>query len=253
MNIFLKTLYQRNPSLTIFGWICFVATFTCFLLVLNTEAIVLGINAWIKPAKFFLSSGIFAWTMAWILNYLQKPITTLIYSSIVILVLSFETIYISLQASKGELSHFNISSPHHAFMFGLMGIAIVFMVLCTVYICFLFFKAPLKDLPRAYVWGLRLGILIFVIFSFEGGMMASRLAHTVGAADSGEGLPLLNWSKKNGDLRIAHFIGMHALQLIPLSAYYVFKKVKGLLLFASLYFFLCWFVLFLALSGSPLF
>jgi hypothetical protein len=136
-------------------------------------------------------------------------------------------------------------------MFSLMGAAISIFTIYTAYIGWLFFTTDFPQLPIQYVWAIRLGIVLFVIFAFEGGMMGAKLSHTIGAPDGTPGLPLLNWSVTHGDLRVAHFIGMHALQILPLLAFYVIRSTNGVIAVAVVYGLMAVFLLWQAMRGIP--
>jgi hypothetical protein len=251
MSDFLETLKLRNSTLFIFGCLLLLSAAVSLMLIFISQKQVLGINAWIKPFKFFLSSVIFVWTMAWLLHYLKLQNHITVYSWMVVAVLAFETSYIAIQAARGQLSLFNTSTSFHSFMFSLMGIAILIMTLWTGYIGYLFFTKAVVALPLPYLWGIRSGIIIFVLFAIEGGVMGAYMQHTVGSTDGGKGVPLVNWSKANGDLRVAHFIGMHALQILPLAGYYVSKTTKEIMLMSILYLGFAIALLVQALMGKP--
>ncbi len=250
---FFATLHHRNPILSSFGWICMVMAIACIVGIAKTETIIAGANAWLKPFKFFISSAIFSFTMAWILHYLNTPRHVFAYSCTTIAILAFETLYIAFKASKGELSHFNISTSFNSAMYAAMGISILVLTVWTAFLSFLFFTTTFPQLPDSYVWGIRFGLLLFVVFALEGGLMGARLAHTVGAADGGEGFPVTQWSKHHGDLRIAHFLGMHALQVLPLLGYYLLKDIKTIVMAAAIYFIVTTFLFVQALLGKPVF
>lgn len=189
--------------------------------------------------------------MAWFCAYLSN-FNVNYFNWAVIILLGFEIVYISIQAARGQLSHFNLSTSFYASMYSLMAFAASAVTVYTAYVAWLFFKDSFPNLPDYYLWSIRLGLIIFIIFSFEGFVMGSALKHTIGGADGGPGLPLLNWSTKYGDPRVAHFVGMHALQVLPLLAFFVFKNTKLTIAAGVLYLLLAVFTLLQALQGKPL-
>jgi NO-binding membrane sensor protein with MHYT domain len=135
----------------------------------------------------------------------------------------------------------------------MMALAATLVTLYTAYIAYQFFAHSFPQLPTYYLWAIRLSLLIFVVFSFEGFAMGSRLSHSVGALNDNSNLWILGWSKTVGDLRVAHFIGMHALQVLPVLSFYLIKNTKGTIVLAVLYGLLALVTLVQALQGKPFF
>jgi hypothetical protein len=176
---------------------------------------------------------------------------------------------IDLQAARGITSHFNIGTVENAALFAVMGVGIGIVLLLSVWILVALWRQPFRD--PAWGWALRLGMLISVLGSASGGLMTVPTAdqraamahhervsvsgaHTVGAPDGGPGLPGVGWSEQHGDLRIPHFTGMHALQIIPLIVWLARRKRTGrfVISISASYFALYLIVLWQALRGESI-
>ena len=83
-------------------------------------------------------------------------------------------------------------------------------------------------------------------------MFSPQLQHTIGATDGTEGLPIVNWSKKYGDLRVAHFFGIHAIQIVPFLSYSLAKSIFQVFIIATVYLLLTTYALVRAMNGKPL-
>jgi hypothetical protein len=248
---FLSELKLRNETLYYFGWACLVLAVVFLVLARTTSTQVLGVNAWYKPFKFAFSTFTYAWAMGWYCAYLPD-FSVRWFNLAVVLLLGFEIAYIALQAGKGELSHFNISTPLHSTLYSLMAGAASAVTLYTAYVGWLFFTRDLPHLPTHYLWAIRAGILLFVVFSFEGFAMGSRMNHSVGAWNDNSNLFIVGWSRTVGDLRVAHFLGMHALQLLPLLSFYLLRSTGWTLALAGAYALLATATLVQAFNGKPL-
>lgn len=249
---FILQLKSRNETLFYYGLLCFVVSLFFLVMTKVSTTQVYHVNAWYKPFKFAFSTFTLVWAMAWYCHYIPTFNINIFNWSLMVL-LGFEIVYIAIMASQGKISHYNVSSPFYSAMFSMMALAATLVTIYIAYVGILFFTHDFPNLPNHYVWAIRLGILIFVIFSFEGFLMGGRMSHSVRLVNDNSNLFILAWSKTVGDLRVAHFIGMHALQVLPILSFYLLKNSKLTIVMGILYGLLALFTLMQAMNGKPLF
>jgi len=186
----------------------------------------MGVNVWMKPLKFSISVAIYILTVGFLMTLypFSKKKKNLI-NNIVCWTLLIELGLIIYQASGGVQSHYNISNPFDGLIFAAMGILIATNVIIMALFIFETIRLKLKT-PKLLQWAILLGWVIVFFGSWVGGQMISEMSHNIGVEDGGPGLPLVNWSTIAGDLRVAHFFGLHGLQIIPIFALLISNKSK---------------------------
>jgi hypothetical protein len=216
---FLVELHGRNRVLALLGRLHLAALAALLVIAPFDPRTAMGLNPWVKPAKFLVSITIYVWTLAWFTRYVsghRRSVKLISWGTAVVFV--GEMACIITQAARGTTSHFNVHGAFDGAVFSVMGLLIVFNTILVLVMLLLFIRPTERPAP-AYLWGIRLGLLFFLLGSIEGAAMISQMAHAVGAPDGGPGLPLVNWSTRAGDLRVAHFLSFHALQLLPLAGF----------------------------------
>ncbi|HJU42666.1 MAG TPA: hypothetical protein VJ691_07610 [Vicinamibacterales bacterium] len=236
----LQTLWRGSKPLTVTGLaMAGVLALTMVGLAVDSR-MVTGAPVWLKPAKFASSIAIYSFTLAWMFSFLDRwPRTTRIVGWTTAAAMVLEMAIIGGQAARGAASHFNAATPLDLTLFSIMGVAIVVQTLSTIAVAVALWRNHFAD--QALGWAMRLGMTITIVGAFAGGLMASPTrqqldaaragqamtvagAHTVGAPDGGPGLPGTGWSTTHGDLRVAHFVGLHALQALPIVAVLIRRR-----------------------------
>jgi hypothetical protein len=230
----LERLWRASRPLTAVGLVMVVVALASIVGVLADPRVITGAPAWLKPFKFAVSTAVYSLTLAWIFQWLTDwPRLRRFVGWTTAIVFVLEVALIDMQAWRGTTSHFNVSTPLDATVFFVMGGAILFQTFVSIAVAVALWRQRFAD--RALGWALRFGMTLTIVGALTGPLMtrptAAQLAdvraghrmtvsgsHSVGGVDGGPGLPVTGWSLEHGDLRVAHFIGLHAVQVLALLA-----------------------------------
>jgi hypothetical protein len=191
------------------------------------DRVVTGAPVWLKPFKFAVSFVLYAGTLAWLLTLLPRRSRPAEWAATVIVAVSVvEMAIIVSQVLRGRASHFNEATALDAALWETMAAAIMVLFAAHFVIGYVLLRARIADRTVRYAVALGLGLSLLgmlaavpmVVPSAESAAAGVVGAHSVGVPDGGPGLPLVGWSTTGGDLRVGHFVGLHALQALPLLA-----------------------------------
>ncbi|MCF0092945.1 hypothetical protein B0E54_01771 [Micromonospora sp. MH99] len=238
--------------------------------ILVDPRVLTGAPIWLKPFKFAVSFVLYGATLAWMLTLLPRRSRIAEGAvTVIVAVAVLENVLIVGQVLRGQTSHFNDSTPLNAALFAAMGAAIMVLFLAHLVlgIVVLIRRIPDRVAATAVGWGLGLsllGMLAAVPMALpmqDPGIEGISGAHSVGVADGGPGLPVVGWSTTGGDLRIGHFVGLHALQALPILAILLTRfatrldartRVRLLVIAGGAYGVLTMLLTWQALRGQPL-
>jgi hypothetical protein len=220
-------LRWHKPLLVLTG-VMAVLTLVTLVGVFADPRVLVGAPIWLKPFKFAISFVLYGFTLAWMLSVLPRRSRLAEWAGVIIVgVAVIEVTLIVFQAARGQTSHFNDTTPFNAMIFGVMGASIMVLFVAHLVIGLIALLQRIPDRPTRYAIRLALGISLLGMLAAvpmvtpmqDPGIEGISGAHSVGVPDGGPGLPVTGWSTTGGDLRIGHFVGLHALQALPLLAF----------------------------------
>lgn len=221
-----------NRPMLVTAWLMVPMAVVCLVGLAVDDRVLTGAPIWLKPLKFAISIAVYGFTWAWLISLLHvgKRLAHRV-SVVLAAALLLEQVLIVTQVVRGKGSHFNVITPFDSTVFAVMGVSIAVLWTGSLVLTVLVLRTPFAD--RATRWALRIGSVISLAGVGMGALMTSPTsaqldsidkgtfkgvigAHSVGVEDGGPTMPLTGWSTTGGDLRIPHFVGMHALQVLPL-------------------------------------
>lgn len=231
----LDLFWRTNKATTLFFFATFLFLAIGIIGMVLDPRQVLNAPTWAKDVKFSLSLALYTPTMLWMFSYIKfRPRLKSFLLTASAAILFLEMVMIVLQAARAVPMHFNVSTPFDAALWSAMSVSILVFYLISIIGFILFLRQPIPE--RTLAWSMKLGMAIMLVgfgvaflmtgpqpdqlAQMQNGIAPAMIgAHTVGAPEGGPGLPLLGWSTRFGDLRIAHFIGIHGPQALALFGF----------------------------------
>lgn len=246
---FVSSFRQTNLPLTILAAITSATLLISILgLIFDPRATaIINTPAWSKLFKFSVSTLLMTPALIWAIKITEGKTrrTANIAASVIGTMLSLEMILLLIQATRARPMHFNYTTALDSVLWIIMTVGIFTMFAAFVVLLIAVWRG-VRQQP-VIAWAIRIGMVITAV-----GLMTPNLstspntaqinalkakqpnillgAHTIGSSsatpDAEPGLPLIGWNTKHGDIRIGHFIGLHALQLIPLFGVWLSKRKR---------------------------
>ncbi|MEV0675735.1 hypothetical protein AB0I60_04340 [Actinosynnema sp. NPDC050436] len=252
---------RQHPPLALFTLLMTAVTLVSLLGLVLDDRILVGSPIWFKPFKFGVSLALYGVTLAWMLTFTTRLRRTTWWAGTVVAVAgTLEMVIVVGQVVRGRQSHFNALTPFDATLFQVMGVTIAVVWVMHALIAAALLRSRFTD--RTAGLAIRLGLVLGLVGLALGALMTGPTdvpgivgAHTVGLPDGGPYLPVTGWSTAGGDLRVPHFVGIHALQVVPLLTTAFGRRANPRLVWvlALSYAGLVALVLWQALRGQPLF
>ena len=171
-----------------------------------------GENLWLKPLKFAVALALYAGTLTWAARLLPLPVRAAgwmrTYSRIVVACIAIEQIWITGAAAFGLRSHYNDAQPLMVAIYPLMGVTAVVLTSAAAVWGWHILRQAWSEIDRAIGWS------FLATFALTVPIAATLSQAPVTAA----GLPPFGWTLQPGDLRPAHFLATHTMQVVPLTA-----------------------------------
>ena len=244
---FIASFRQTNLPLTILAAITGSTLIISILgLIFDPRATaIINTPAWSKLFKFSVSILLMTPALIWAIKITEGKTRRIanIAASVIGTMLSLEMILLLIQATRARPMHFNYTTPFDAALWITMTIGIFTMFAAFIVLLIAVWRGIRQD--PVIAWAIRIGLVITAVGlitpTISTGPNAVQLkalqanqpniligAHTIGSPsaipDAEPGLPLIGWNTQHGDIRIGHFIGLHALQLIPLFGIWLSKR-----------------------------